>query len=67
MSQALSQVLRYSVQRDMSSVSRKLGVWSREITIIRPSKPSRGWGGTGAGGCDNTMEVTQANRRESKA
>ena len=26
----------------MSSVSRKLGVWWKEITIIRPSKPSRG-------------------------
>ena len=55
MSQALSSVLRYSVQRDMSSVSRKLSVWQREITIIRPSKPSRGGGGIGAGGCDNTL------------
>lgn len=55
MSQALSSVLRYSVQRDMSSVSRKLGVWQREITIIRPSKPSRGGGGIGAGGCGNTL------------
>ena len=35
-------MLRYSVQRDMSSVSRKIGVWWKEITIIRPSKPSRG-------------------------
>ena len=33
----------------MSSVSRKLGVWWKEITIIRPSKPSRGGEALGLG------------------